>query len=58
MISPVEKIRGPSTVPARCRSAAANTMLASDEGLWIVVTPIARSWSKAQFCCGIKSPVP
>ena len=28
------------------------------EGLWIVVTPSARSCSKAQFCCGIRSPTP
>src|SRR3546814_21046049 len=58
MTSPVEKMRGARIRPARCISDETKISDARDEGLWLVVVPIARLTISDQFCCGTSSSSP
>src|SRR3546814_4644736 len=44
--------------PARCISDETKISDARDEGLWLVVVPIARLTISDQFCCGTSSSSP
>ncbi len=50
---PVEKMRGPTILPAFCSSLAANTLVVSFDGSCIVVTPKVDIARLRAFCSGI-----